>query len=818
MPRTAVRAWWAAAFAIACALGASFTQPLRGAQNPSLLFSTPITGGQGVRMAIDPQGHIYLAGTAIGSSNPSAFVMKLAPSRSVVYTTYFQGTRFGGEWNDCGIQINALTVDRNGAAYVAGCTTALDFPLVNPFRSTPQGSRGSGFIAKLSPAGTLVYSTYFPGYRDTAIAVDDGGHAYVAGAISDRGLPLVNAAATSGPGFVAKLSPSGTSLVYSTYIAGAPNAMAIDRSGAAYVAGTGNIGDAAVRPVQPCRTDSLEDAFVLKLNPSGSSYDYATCLGGSRFDAATGIAVDASGAAYVVGTTYSVDLPTVRPLDEPARTGPLWKTEDAGRTWSNLLVDGYSVHPILASKTSAGTWYAGSLYGAFKSSDRGAVWRRLGLPLRDSKYESTVYRLEADPHTPGTLYTSTSEGLFKSTDDGERWNAIGAALPFAGAYLRTIAVDPVDSRIVYAAAQRGFWKSVDGGATWTSSNSGLGTGPLGPEPYVWSLAVDPVTRVLYADVFHPGVGPGSSSSHRLFISIDAGATWTPTPVEIKNRFATVLTAVRARRRAGVPRPRAPGRDPSPEETPTSGPRSTVYLAARQALSEGPFGLLLRSDDGGQTWESIGEGLPAWGVEMLAVAPSHPNIVYAASRGPLFVSRDRGNTFQPLPGVTFETVTGLAVDPSNAGTVLVGTSARSDAFIAKIRPGGGSLEYSTYLGGASYDRGVGVIVDDFGRAIVFGSTESEDFPDVAALQPHRGATDAFVAVLDGGGSILLFSSSLGGTGSDTLLSMVPTGRELVISGGSTDLGSMFPASGASGAGSFVGLLNLPSGVSFRQLFR
>ena len=67
-------------------------------------------------------------------------------------------------------------------------------------------------------------------------------------------------------------------------------------------------------------------------------------------------------------------------------------------------------------------------------------------------------------------------------------------------------------------------------------------------------------------------------------------------------------------------------------------------------------------------------------------------------------------------------------------------------------------------------------------------------------------------------MLLFSSWLGGAGSDALVSMIPRGREVLISGGSSDLGSMFPDSGTSGAGAFVGLLNLPSGLLFRQTVR
>jgi hypothetical protein len=333
-----------------------------------------------------------------------------------------------------------------------------------------------------------------------------------------------------------------------------------------------------------------------------------------------------------------------------------------------------------------------------------------------------------------------------------------------------------------------------------------------------SLAVDPVAGVLYADVFRAGVGGGSISTDRVFISRDGGETWSATPLEIPQRSVTVLAAVRAPQSRVRPRTGAASDDTRFDEAPAPSVRSTVYLAARQVFSGGPFGLLLRSDDDGDTWDSIGEGLPLRGIDALAVAPSNPSVVYAASSGPVFVSHDRGNTFQPLPGVRFDGVSALAVDSIDAGMLFVGTSARSDAFVAKIRPGGGSLEYSTYLGGAANDRGVGVVVDDFGRAIVFGATESDDFPDVAAIQPRRGATDAFVAVIDGGGAVLLFSSWLGGAGSDALVSMIPRGPEILISGGSSDLGSMFPDFGTSGAGAFVGLLELPSAVSFRQTVR
>lgn len=91
-----------AGLAMACAAVAIRVVPVAGAQNPSLLFSTPLTAGGPVRVAVDPQGYIYLAGTRPTPYPPAGFVMKLTPSRSVVYTTYLQGTRFGGgEPGDC---------------------------------------------------------------------------------------------------------------------------------------------------------------------------------------------------------------------------------------------------------------------------------------------------------------------------------------------------------------------------------------------------------------------------------------------------------------------------------------------------------------------------------------------------------------------------------------------------------------------------------------------------------------------------------------------------------------------------------------------
>lgn len=773
--------------------------PLRGGQQLSLLFSTPLTGGQPVRMAVDSQGFIYLAGNTGGRNPPAGFVTKLTPSGAVLYTTFLQGSRFAGEPGDCLVDITGIAVDRNGTAYVTGCTSATDFPLVNAFRSTLQGSPTSGFVAKLSPGGTLLYSTFFgTGGRDTgtAIAADDEGNAYVVGSGNGPRLPLVNPAHRSGTGFAAKFNPSGSALLYSTYLGARPRAIAVDRFRSAYIAGSATTALPAVRPIQPCRDDDGVggEAFVIKLNPSGSSFDYATCLGGTRSDEATGIAVDASGSAYVVGTTRSLDFPMVRPLDVPPRTGPLWKTDDGGRTWNNLALDMFSVNTLLPSPIDALTWYAGG-EGGFKTTDGGAQWRRLGLPRGEFGSHPAVYRIAIDRRQPSVLYAATSAGLFKSVDNGDRWTEIGAALPFNGAFLRGVDVDPFDSQLVYAASQRGFWKSVDGGTTWRTSHQGLPSNQgLGGDPFVATLLVERSTGALYADIF---VAERTRTSHRLFKSTDRGATWMSTTLEIPERFVTGLAATPGRRRRIPPRERSRG-DTRSEVEP-----GTVYVAAQQVLSEGPFGLLLRSDDGGHTWQSIGRELPRFGPSALVVVPGNPEHVYAASRGVLFVSDDRGETFEPVPDApSFESINSLAVDPARAATLLVAVSPVSDAFVARIRPGGTALEYSTYLGGAAEDVSLGVAVDDLGRATVFGSTRSSDFPAVAPFQEPSDDGDGFLSIVDGGGGVLLFSTWVGGPGTDSVASVARSGSRIFIAGGSTDLAGMFPGTAASGAGAFV----------------
>jgi hypothetical protein len=246
-------------------------------------------------------------------------VTKLDSSGSVVYTTYLGG---GGEDLSYGIAIDDL-----GNVYVAGMTDSPDFPTANPFQPALGGGRDA-FVAKLNPDGsTLMYSTYLGGSGNEGrwgarIAVDATGNAYVVGGTESADFPTVNplqaALAGKQDTFVAKLNPTGSALVYSTYLGGSgeeeDSDLAIDASGDVYVVGGTDSTNFPTAKAWQKVLGGGQDAFVAKLNPTGSALIYSTYLGGKGKDFANSIAVGAAGHAYVTGGTDSPDFPTDRPV------------------------------------------------------------------------------------------------------------------------------------------------------------------------------------------------------------------------------------------------------------------------------------------------------------------------------------------------------------------------------------------------------------------------------------------------------------------------------------------------------------------------
>ncbi len=260
-------------------------------------------------------------------SGSDAFLMKLnAAGTSAVYSTYL-----GGTLSD---HVNGIAVDSQGNAYLAGQTESANFPLVNALQSVNSGRIG-GFVAKFNAAGSApVYSTYLGGADDdiaTGIAVDSSGNANVVGMTYSADFPTANALQPAcescldftPDAFISKLNPSGSAFVYSTYLGGTDadvaTGIAVDAAGNAVAAGFTYSFNFPSVDPAQATHGGFVDGFVTKLGAGGAPIIYSTYLGGNSQEQINGIAVDASNNAYVAGHTTSLNYPTVNPFQSVYR-------------------------------------------------------------------------------------------------------------------------------------------------------------------------------------------------------------------------------------------------------------------------------------------------------------------------------------------------------------------------------------------------------------------------------------------------------------------------------------------------------------------
>ncbi|MBN2134828.1 MAG: SBBP repeat-containing protein, partial [Acidobacteria bacterium] len=292
----------------------------------TLEYSTYLGGNNGeygYGIAVDSTGSAYITGQTYSTNFPTlnpyqtfqgnydCFVTKLTPAgNALVYSTYI-----GGSSSD---QAYAIAIDSSGAAYITGTTYSTNYPSVNQYQIDQADY--DAFVSKLSPAGnTLLYSTYLGGSgRDYGygIDVDSSGAAYVTGHTNSSNFPLVNhyqAYQGSYDAFVTKLSPTGNTLSYSTYLGGSSadygRAIAINSSGSAYITGYTYSTNYPCLNGYQLTNHGNADVFVTRLSSAGDSLLYSTYIGGSAGDEGHGIAFDNTGSIYVAGSTYSSDFP-----------------------------------------------------------------------------------------------------------------------------------------------------------------------------------------------------------------------------------------------------------------------------------------------------------------------------------------------------------------------------------------------------------------------------------------------------------------------------------------------------------------------------
>ena len=311
-------------------------------------------------IAVDEAGNAYIAGhtdspdfpTTPGAMQegcgplPSAeFVSKLATDGShLVYSTYVCDLyRFSTSPD--GLQ--AIALNPSGAATIAGSVDSDLLPVTpGAFQPTRRGLQDA-FVARLDPSGShFEYATYLGGDGDErafTLALAADGSAVVGGSVVNGAFPTTPGTIQPGcelvppaffdcgeNGFVAKIDPTGTRLEWATHLGGVTGfdlvlGIALDSDDFVYATGLTKSSDFPKRhsilPEPPAEwTRTTGDAFVTKITPDGTELVYSTLLGGTSFEQAWAIAVDAAGRAWVTGMTASADFPFVQPLQLEAPT------------------------------------------------------------------------------------------------------------------------------------------------------------------------------------------------------------------------------------------------------------------------------------------------------------------------------------------------------------------------------------------------------------------------------------------------------------------------------------------------------------------
>jgi len=555
----------------------------------------------------------------------------------------------------------------------------------------------------------LTYSTYLGGSREEragGIAFDAEGNIYVTGTTGAANFPVTGPPAISHgseawDAFVVKLNPTGDQFLYATYLGGSdyeqPAGVAVDGEGNAYVAGVTYSWDFPTINGIQSSHRGVTDGFVAKLDSDGFVV-YSTYLGGTGEDSASGIAVDSLGRAYVAGSTISADFPTVNALQSSLGGDAAFRTSDGGRTWTGI------------------------------GSGLRAGW---------------VRAFAIDPVHTQIVYAGTySDGLFKSTDGGSTWTAASPELPPFP--ISAVVVDAFGA--VFVGNDAGVWRSLDGGDSWMMLTLFMP---------VSALVIDPASQVLYAGA--PDWYPAG-----VFKSTDAGETWTDTGLM---RDVTSLAVSQSVLYAGTSRGVFKSNAGDNWVPASSGIEEAVTSVAVSSANPdvayaGTSSALFYTTDGGASWSSV---LP-YPIISVTMAPSNPSIVYVATWYGAGMTDDLTIGWRGT-GPAGTNLGVFAIDPLDARRVYGGGILGWDSFAARLSADGSHLEYSTFLGGTSSETETDIAVDSSGAAYIAGTTQSTDFPVLNPLQPNAmGLMDVFVAKISDAGS-LVYSTYLGGWSSD-----------------------------------------------------
>jgi uncharacterized protein (TIGR03437 family) len=769
--------------------------------DPVLEYSTFLGGDrsdQGLAVAVDGEGNAYVAGLsdsldfpppgpiqAVRGASSDAFIAKLnARGTALIYAAFL-----GGNSTDVA---NSVALDAAGNVYLGGTTFSTDFPVtINAVQRTAAGNQDS-FVTKIDRSGTaLVYSTLLGGVNtDTlsGLTADAAGSAYFIGRTDSPGFAGLSNARQGNPVLRSADRGQAWSAAANGLTASAINGLAVDPTNPNTIYAATNYGvfkttdgganwrrtaaggftfTIAVDPVTPTTVYVGAQFAVFKSVNGGDAYE-SILLSGSSFPNVLSLLIDPSApntlyAGTSAGPFKSTDGgatwgPIFNGMAPPQSTPPrvnrlvfdpsnpmtiyaatsnnLFKTTNGGALWTpaNVGLGAPSFFEILSlavDPSNPNTLYAGvgGFAGAlFKSADGGASWRQSGSGISyqfgGDTFLLSVNNIAIDPTAPATLYTTTtSGGLFKSTDGGMNWSLVrGSGL--TNRLLTTLAVDRAG--LLYAGASVGgdaFLGKLnpDGsalsyfryyGGSENDEGRGVAVDPLGNAYIIGTTASNDLPTVNALQPNNRGFVDYLISSDAFVAKLNAtGSEWV---------YATYLGG------NSTDQGRAIAIDAAGNAYVTGTAASTDFPVVNAVKPiKADFGLDLfvaRLNAAGTALDystylgGSGEDVAA-GVAVDAMGNAYVAGTTASPDFPVI------NTLQLPAAISFS---------------------RRDLFVSKLSAQGGSLTFSTYVGGTGDEITSGIAVDTARNVYVTGATVSTDFPTLNPLRPATGfSTEAFL---------------------------------------------------------------------------
>jgi hypothetical protein len=742
--------------------------------------ASPETGetkGQGV--AVDADGNALITGytnspNVIGATGSyhgglqDAFVAKISSSGTLLWSIYL-----GGGGDDIGY---GIAVDSEGNALVAGYTGSADLAGAN---NSLSGSRNA-FVAKVGADGTLLWSTYVGGSsfaEARGIGVDGEGNALVTGVTASTDLALATNSYHGGEdAYVAKVSSDGA-LLWSTYLGGSnydfTDSIAVDSHGNALVTGETMSTDFA--GANNSYRGDYNDAFVAKVGSDGT-FLWSTYLGGTGYDWGYGIAVDSHDDALVTGNTQSTDFVGANNskgdqgtfVAKVASTGSLaWATysEAYGRciavdSQDDALVFGNGVTQIDGNGTLVGSisYRGGSDYvGGIAVDGLGNIviagWAQLGYPGVLGNEDAFVTKVSSSGDVAWATLVGGDLGLGTV-------KPLGVAADAEGNALITGYTDSTDIAGTNNSFQGGrddaFLAKIgsDGTLLWVTYLGGSG------DDSGYGVAVDSEGNALvtgwtqssdFAGANNLYYGPDTNGVDAFVAKVRSDGTLL---------WSTYVGGSDYDHGYGI------ALDSEGNALVTGNTCSVDFAEATNSSYGGndAFVAKVNSDDGTLLWSTYLGG---------SDGNDYGQGIAVDSEGNALVT---GNT---------ESTNFAEANNSFDGEV--------DAFVAKVN-NDGTLLWSTYLGGSSYDYGQGIAVDSQGSALITGYTESMDF--AGSNGPPNGSIDGYLAKISGSGTFLWSTYFNGTFGTGVVVdsqgdALVMAGNVIIINSGGKTLGVISP---------------------------